>query len=356
MRKKSTFKNGFGDFLFKLFTREERALILERLKDDFYRALINNYGFFMNQYNSEYKKHKNYMAIKEINGGSYAVIIVDDKTEAREAYEANEYLKSKGKKFSLNVVILCSNNYVECRNDERYNRFIIDILDGKVIFCDKNCKPLEEIYLDVIENTKQKKVTKKMVKTNIITYGIIAINIIIYIMTAIFSRNLFDMNPLVLLAFGAKYGPLIQNGEYYRLLTCAFLHGGIMHIACNMYSLFIIGQQINDIYGKVNYIIIYLFSAITSSLMSYIMNPNTLSIGASGAIFGLMGALLAFAIIEHKRINKNAIRGILQVLAINLFIGLTLSNIDNYGHIGGLIGGIVLGSISYLIKRKVRRI
>ena len=146
--------------------------------------------------------------------------------------------------------------------------------------------------------------------------------------------------PACYLNFGAKSNILIEQGQVWRLLTCAFLHSGLVHIACNMYSLYIIGPQIQQIYGTKKYLIIYIISCITSSLLSYFMSPNSISVGASGGIFGLMGALLAFAIIERHTIQKKYISSLIQIIVINLFIGLSIKNIDNFGHIGGLIGGI----------------
>jgi rhomboid protease GluP len=118
-----------------------------------------------------------------------------------------------------------------------------------------------------------------------------------------------------------------------------------------MYSLYILGPEIQQIYGVYKYFIIYIFSCLTSSLLSYFMSPY-LSVGASGGIFGLMGALVVFAIIERKRINKRYLSSLLQAMGVNLFIGFSISNIDNFAHIGGLIGGILTGYINYKLVNK----
>ena len=176
-------------------------------------------------------------------------------------------------------------------------------------------------------------------------------NIIIYLITAFLSRNIFYID-LDVLNFGAKSNILIQQGEIWRLLTCAFLHANLVHIICNMYSLYIIGPEIQQIYSTKKYLIIYIISCITSSLLSYFMSPNSISVGASGGIFGLMGALLAFAIIERHKIQKKYLSSLMQIIGINLFIGLSIKNIDNFGHIGGLMGGIVVGYIIYITSDK----
>ena len=161
-----------------------------------------------------------------------------------------------------------------------------------------------------------------------------------------------NINNSVLTNFGALSKELIQQGQLWRLLTCAFLHSNLIHIACNMYSLYIIGPQIQQIYGRSKYLFIYFISCITSSLLSYLMGTYGISVGASGGIFGLMGALLAFAIIERDRIQKKYMSSLIQIIIINLFIGLSIKNIDNFAHIGGLIGGILVGYIFYRISNK----
>ena len=121
-----------------------------------------------------------------------------------------------------------------------------------------------------------------------------------------------------------------------------------------MYMLYIIGPQIERIYGKIKYISIYLISCITSSALSLIINPNSISVGASGGIFGLMGALLMFALIERKSIDKEYTIGLIKTIGINLVIGLVVINIDNAAHIGGFLGGIILGSVLYKFTKRSR--
>ena len=156
----------------------------------------------------------------------------------------------------------------------------------------------------------------------------------------------------VLISLGAKYTPLIQDGEVWRLITCAFLHGSFLHIACNMFMLYSIGPQIQRIFGSIKYILIYLISCLTSSVLSTIINPDSISVGASGGIFGLMGALLAFAIVERKKINKEYTMGLIKTIGINLVIGLWVINIDNAAHIGGFLGGILIGYLFYRLGKK----
>lgn len=182
------------------------------------------------------------------------------------------------------------------------------------------------------------------------TYLLIALNIAYYIVSAVLSKNILNIDINVLVYLGAKYNAGIMRGEYYRLITCAFLHGGLLHIALNMYALFIIGPLVEKIYGRLKYIIIYFVSAILSSLLSFILSPSV-SIGASGAIFGLLGACLVFAFKNKNKIGRGFLANIVSVIFINIVLGLSVQNVDNFGHIGGLLGGIACSSILYSSKK-----
>ena len=157
---------------------------------------------------------------------------------------------------------------------------------------------------------------------------------------------------MVLVDFGAKVNYLINKGEVWRFITCAFLHGGIIHIAFNMYSLFVVGTVIERIYGWKKYLGIYLFSSVTSSLLGYILDPSMISVGASGAIFGILGAFLWFALKEKKNLQKGVLGNIIAVILLNLYIGLTSQSIDNLGHIGGFLGGLLISIPLYDSKNK----
>ena len=155
-----------------------------------------------------------------------------------------------------------------------------------------------------------------------------AINIVIFLFT----------DDKLITRFG-MYGPAVQAGEYYRLITAAFLHGGVLHLFCNMYSLYVVGTQIETLLGKWKFLVIYLISAITASLLSGVLGTS-LSVGASGAIFGLLGALVYFGYHYRLYLGNSLLYNIIPVILINLSIGFYISGIDNYAHIGGLIGGI----------------
>ena len=143
-----------------------------------------------------------------------------------------------------------------------------------------------------------------------------------------------------------------MNGEFYRLITSAFLHIGFLHLFCNMYALYILGKNIEGYYGKAKFIFIYLISALVGSFVSIIfMDEYTVSAGASGAIFGLMGALLYFGYNYRVTLNDAINRQIIPVIIINLLFGFLSSDVNNFAHIGGLIGGY-FASLAVGVKYK----
>ena len=156
-----------------------------------------------------------------------------------------------------------------------------------------------------------------------------------------------DFSSEYLFSIGAMFGPsVVLEGEVWRLFSAMFLHGGIEHILMNMFSLFIVGRSVEGIFSRSSYLGIYLVSGLMGSLLSIYFHPVTVGIGASGAIFGIFGALAGFALVFHKQMNDDFIsfiRGFGLVLVLNLVIGLTIPNVDLSAHIGGLIAGLIGG-------------
>lgn len=181
-------------------------------------------------------------------------------------------------------------------------------------------------------------------KVPYVTYTLIVLNIIIFLIMTL-SGNFTQLENIF-----CNWGIGIKAGQYYRLITGAFIHGGIVHLLCNMGSLYIIGSQVESYFGKIKFIIIYLFSAIMGNLLSITLNTYA-SVGASGAIFGLLGCLLYFG--YHYRVFLgNVIKSeIIPVIIFNLLLGFLLPGIDNFAHIGGLIGGILI-TMSLGVKYK----
>ncbi len=194
------------------------------------------------------------------------------------------------------------------------------------------------------ENSFYEKVfsPKKIIVTNVL----IIINVLVYIISTILTKaNIYDIYTNFALN---KY--FIKQGEIYRLITCGFLHADIIHLFCNMYSLYIIGSQIENFIGKKKYLLVYFISMLTGSLLSTLLT-NSWSVGASGAIFGLLGSLIYFG--YHYRIYLGSVlkTQLIPLIILNLGIGFIVPGIDVSAHIGGLVGGI-LSTMSLGIENK----
>lgn len=232
-------------------------------------------------------------------------------------------------------------------NDHEKGIIALNIKKNKIIYIAQDM----EGKTNEIENIINAKEPNKNTKDNfMVTYCIIGINIVVFLISAFLSNNIFNIDSNVLIAMGAKENTLISNGEYYRLLTSEFLHAGIVHIAMNMYSLYIIGKLVEKIYGKSRYLIIYISSGIFASLLSYLFS-NSMSVGASGAIFGVMGATLIMAYKLRDRIGKDFLINVISVIVINLIFSVSVPNIDLFAHLGGFISGTILSWLLY--KEKV---
>ena len=203
------------------------------------------------------------------------------------------------------------------------------------------------------KNIKDAKEAEDVFKEKVpyVTYILIAINVIMFIITNLLNRYGGSVNSLIYLGALNKYY-VVNMHEYYRLIASAFLHLDIVHLFFNMYALYVLGRSIENYFGKIKYIIIYLLSALFGSLVSLIfLDSSVVSVGASGAIFGLMGALLYFGYHYRAMLNNAITRQILPLIILNLFMGFIVSNINNFAHIGGLIGGLIC-SVAVGVKYK----
>lgn len=226
---------------------------------------------------------------------------------------------------------------------------IVDEVKNKLVYCPEELEEVGKEIYSIIQYRKKVEDEKKEEKKSIITIALISVNLLMYIITAILSGDIIYSDIRVLMFLGAKVNELISSGEYYRLVTPMFLHGGLMHLVLNMYALNALGPFVEKVYGRAKYVIIYFVAGIVSSIFSYMFSEGV-SIGASGAIFGLLGAALIFSLKMKDRVGKGMVKNIISVIGINIFIGLAIPNIDNFGHLGGLIGGIL---VSLMFKNKI---
>lgn len=213
-------------------------------------------------------------------------------------------------------------------------------LDKKMEYSEEGIELFSKISNEIsIHNQKDAKKVEKVFKMKfpVITYIIISICLIFWVVPVFSNSYDYVINSL------ATYGPLIRMGEYYRLLTGTILHGSLIHLLINCYSLYVVGSQMESFLGKFKFLFIYICSAISGSLMSIMFaGNNAYSVGASGAIFGLLGSMLYFG--YHYRVYLgNVMKSqIIPLILANLAIGFMFQGIDNAAHIGGLIGGILI--------------
>ncbi|MBI2965452.1 MAG: rhomboid family intramembrane serine protease [Chloroflexi bacterium] len=174
------------------------------------------------------------------------------------------------------------------------------------------------------------------------TWTIAVVNVVVWLLLEL---NGGSQNVVVLLRFGAKYGPAIADGEYWRLLTAVFIHIGVFHLVANTIGLLIFGGMVERAYGMRAFIVIYVFAGVFGNVASYAAGP-TVSAGASGAVFGIVGAFAAYLLANRQVLGDLARRslwGVAMIVVINIVFGATVGGVDNWAHLGGLLSGGLLG-------------
>ena len=232
---------------------------------------------------------------------------------------------------------------IEKMNDFKKNKFIKEFFP-KVKDAELNDEvdPVEFFKLteDMNQNTikKEKKLAKIFSpKKPVITYMLIVLNIMVYLFLL-----MYDADGELFYALANDY-EAVQLGQVYRLFTSMFLHADLLHIASNMYALYILGPQVERYYGKTKFLAIYLLSGLLGSVFSCaFMSSDTISMGASGAIFGLLGSIAYFTYYYRATLQGLLRSQVLPAIILNLGIGFMIPGIDISGHIGGLIGGVLI--------------
>jgi rhomboid protease GluP len=202
----------------------------------------------------------------------------------------------------------------------------IEQLINKTEDVNRKTEKKNKVYEDIFK-------PKRMIVTPIIIMACV-----LYYIYILFKTN-GNLSAVNLLYYGANYRPAVQAGEWYRLFSSMFIHAGVLHLMLNMYALYIIGGQMESYLGKIRYIIVYILSGLVGNLFSLIFT-NSVTVGASGAIFGLLGSLLYFGY-HYRLILGNSLRHeVIPVILANLLIGLMIPGVDIWAHIGGLVGGV----------------
>ena len=227
-------------------------------------------------------------------------------------------------------------------NDERLLKIFPDI-NNNLLLDEDGIELFLNITNDINDKTmKENKLYEKIFKEKkiVVTNILIFINVAVFFITYLLSGG--NLTGSFLANVGGVFTPYILNGEWYRLITGGFLHGGFLHLIFNMYALYIIGSQLENFIGKKKFLIVYLYSLICGNLMAAIINPLVVCVGASGAIFGLMGSILYFGYRYRLYLGSVFKTQIVPVILINLLFGFMSSGVANEAHIGGLIGGFLI--------------
>lgn len=176
----------------------------------------------------------------------------------------------------------------------------------------------------------------------ILTYSLIVINLFVFLLLTLAGGS---TNTYVLITFGAKVNELISAGEVWRLFTSMFLHIGIIHLAFNSFALYALGPLVEEIAGRWRFLLIYISSGLMGSLASFYFT-DAISAGASGAIFGLLGSLVAYSRKNPALWKSGFGKNLVIIIMLNLSLGILQPGIDNFAHLGGLFCGLILGFIT----------
>ena len=276
---------------------------------------------------------------------------------------------------SLRLLSIISTNNVEgVRNlcDDEKDQWFIDTTNDKLIIYENQSgeflglrREIENILIDSLTKEKGREdyfnipPYQETQKTSKISLGaryftkcntlLIIINVLVFLITDIKGSTI---NSNTLLETGALYWPAVVNsGEYYRLITYMFLHSGFEHLANNMLVLLFIGDNLERATGRLKYLMIYFGAGVIAGIASLSYNmlkdTNAVSVGASGAIFGVVGAMAYIVVVNKGRLENISTRQMVMFVIFSLYGGLTSQGVDNAAHIGGIIAGIALAAILY---------
>lgn len=312
----------------------ENEIWLENLEEDYkIIRIVSNHIHNDEQFNFDIFKTKH--VIKRIKQKTFSL-----KMPVLSIFtDVEENVNIENKKPNIDCISIYDENDLKKYNF-LYNYF--PDINKKLKFNEEGLQLFVKITNDINRKNKEGAMEAEEIfkpKKPVVTCALIILNVIVFILT-----NFFGLYEYIINTF-ATYGPFVfKYQEYYRLLTAAFVHDGIIHLLLNCYALYIIGSQLEGFIGRAKYIVVYIFSAVLGSLLSSVLSPYA-SVGASGAIFGLMGSLLYFG--YHYRVYLgNVLKSqIIPLIVINLLLGFIQGGtIDNYAHIGGLIGGYLTTS------------
>lgn len=312
-----------------------------------------------------------YNKIKDQNLDQFIYLDLIGKNNRRKGYSAA--IKSISQYENIEPIILeAKNEPFERRNGDKLGWIFISFGIGSaiwlimLIFPKIETMPLKKLSKNSFQNQlkSSREVISSIAITQLPVWLIIAVlNIMVFVIMVFAGLGLISFEGYDLYAWGANHRLAVINGQWWRLLTNIFLHGGLMHLIFNLYGLFFVSIFLEPVLGRMKFIIAYIVCGLIASLASIWWYPAMVSVGASGAIFGLYGVLTALLTtnkVDTKLKNELLINNAIFI-GINLVLGLAGGGIDNAAHIGGLLSGFMIGYIMYFFidtpkpKRKYKK-
>ena len=307
----------------------ENEIWLENLDEEYKVIRIVN-SYIHNTEQLDFDAFKTKRMIKKIKKKTFSLSIrtlniltdIGENVDRDKTYPDIDIIFYEDEKKLLNEKVI-KNNFQDLKDNLEYTE------DGFQLFFKITDEINQKSRKDAMETDKILEPKKPY-----ITIGIMVLLVLVYLYSVVSNEN-------VLIFYWGLNKSFVRSGEVYRLLTGTLIHIDLLHLLCNLYALFVVGGMVEGYYGRKKYPIIYVVSALTGSLLSISMSEG-FSIGASGAIFGLLGSVLFFGYHYRVYFGSVILGRVIPIIIINLGIGFMISGIDNFAHIGGLIGGFLI--------------
>ncbi len=321
----------------------QNEIWLENMDDNF-RIIRIVTGYIHNEEQLEFDNFKVSRLVKQIKLKTFTF-----KMKVLTFYlDLNDDVSTYDTKLNYQVRVKNENSI---KKNETILKYLPD-MPSKLKFTEEGALLYQKINSDILKkNMDQSEKINDLFspKPSIITNVLIGVITVFLLLTYLLGNGSTDINTLY------NFGALVKNGNPLRLLTSIFLHIGIIHYLMNTWALKLLGAQVEKFYGHVKVLIIFIYSGIIGNLLSVLlMSENVISAGASGAIFGLIGSLLYFAINQRTYMAEALKKEILPVIIINILLGFMVPGINMIAHAGGLIGGMLISS-ALGIKHKTSR-
>lgn len=307
----------------------ENEIWLENMQKDLKLIRINtNYIHNEEQYKNDIYKAQSIMKSIKKSTFSFRMTMLNLLLDTGESVEVLD---------TKNIETIKVEKISDFKKNKVVNEFFPKVKDAILT---KKADALEFFKLTEDMNEKTIKNEKKLEKIfspkkPVITYLLLVLNILVFLYEMLNGDITYD--------FANNYERVFTYHEYYRLFTSLFLHADILHIACNMYSLYILGPIVERYYGKTKFLIIYILSGLIGNLFSCLFMTNiTYSLGASGALFGLLGSIMYFTYYYRATLQGLLRSPLIPSVLANLAIGFMIPGIDVSAHIGGLVGGFLV--------------